>query len=53
MEGGDGYCVEEFPYPDSLVAASGWIDDDVERRITKPSQAFGTLRKAIYLWIRT
>jgi len=40
-DGGDLCSVEEFPYLGSIIAASGRMDFDVERCITKASQAFG------------
>ena len=39
--------MKEIPYLGSLIADSGRMDVDVERRI---SQAFGSLRKAVFLY---
>ena len=48
VDGGKIENVEEFPYLGSVVADSGRIDVDVERRIAQASRAFGTLRKAVF-----
>ena len=48
VDGGDLCCVEEFPYLGSLIAASGRMDVDVERRIIRASQAFGALKKSVF-----
>ena len=45
VEGGEICCVEDFPYLGSLIAAS--VDVDVDKRITKTSQAFGALRRTV------
>ena len=48
---GDGGVVEyvnEFPYLGSMVADSGRVSSDVDRRITQASKAFGTLRRAVF-----
>ena len=39
--------VDEFLYRFSVIAASGRMDADIERRIGQASRAFGALRKAI------
>ena len=49
MQGGNIESVEQFPYLGSVVAASGKIDADVDRRITQASSAFGALRKSVFL----
>ena len=49
VEGGEICAVEEFPYLGSLIAESGRIDADVERRVSQASRAFGALRKAVFL----
>ena len=48
--GGDGVVeyVNEFPYLGSLVADSGRMSSDVDRRIMQASKAFGTLRRAVF-----
>ena len=48
VEGGEICCMQDFPYLGSLIAASGQMDVDVERRITKASQAFGALRRTVF-----
>jgi len=48
VDGGDLCSVEEFPYLGSIIAASGRMDVDVERRITKASQAFEPLKKTVF-----
>jgi hypothetical protein len=48
VEGGEICAVEEFAYLGSHIAASGRMDNDVERRITQASKAFGALR-AVFL----
>ena len=49
MQGGNIESVEQFLYLGSVVAASGKIDADVDRRITQTSSAFGALRKSVFL----
>ena len=49
VDGGQIECVEWFPYLGSLIADSGRMDVDVERRISQASKAFGALRKAVFL----
>ena len=41
--------VNEFSYLGSMIADSGRISSDVDRRITQASKAFGTLRRAVFL----
>ena len=41
-------CVEKFPYLESIVAASGTVDAEVDRRIAQASKAFGALRKPVF-----
>ena len=41
--------VREFPYLGSIIAASGRMDSDVDKRITQASKAFGALRKSVFL----
>ena len=41
--------VGEFQYLGSVIAASGRIDNEVEKRIAQASRAFGALRKAVFL----
>ena len=48
VDSGDLCSIEEFPYLGSIMAASGQMDVDVERRITKASQTFGALKKAVF-----
>ena len=40
--------VSEFPYLGSIIALSGRIGPDIERRIAQASKAFGSLRKAVF-----
>ncbi len=40
--------VKEFPYLGSLMSESGRSHDEVDRRITSASKAFGALRRAVY-----
>ena len=40
--------VTEFPYLGSLVASSGRVDTEVEKRIAQASRAFGALRKPVF-----
>ena len=47
--GGEIEDIEEFPYLGSLIAASGRMDREVEKRIAQASMAFGALRKAVFL----
>ena len=49
VAGGEICSVDEFPYLGSLIAASGRMDGDVDRRIAQASQAFGALRKAVFM----
>ena len=41
-------CVEEFSYLGFLVASSGRIDCEVDKRIADASKAFGALRHAVF-----
>ena len=47
--GGEIEDIEEIPYLASLIAASGRMDREVEKRIAQASRAFGALRKAVFL----
>ena len=49
LEGGDISAVEEFPYLGSLMASSGRMDVDVDRRVAQASRAFGAMRKAVFM----
>ena len=40
--------VTEFLYLGSLVASSGRVDTEVDKRIAQASKAFGALRKAVF-----
>ena len=40
--------VTEFPYLGSLVASSGRVDTEVEKRIVQASRAFGALHKPVF-----
>ena len=48
-DGGEIESVKEFLYLGSVMADSGRMDIDVERRISQASRAFGVLRKAVFL----
>ena len=48
VSGGEITSVNEFSYLGSVVAASGRMDADVEKRIAQASRAFGALRKAVF-----
>ena len=39
----------ELPYFGSLIADSGRMNVDVEKRIAQASLAYGTLRKSVFL----
>jgi len=41
-------CVSEFPYLGSLIADSGMLDVEVEKRIANTSKAFGALGHAVF-----
>ena len=41
-------CVCEFPYLGLLIASSGRMDVDVDRKVAQASKAFGALRKAVF-----
>ena len=41
--------VEEFSYLGSIVVNSGRMDGNINRRVAQASQAFGALRKSIFL----
>lgn len=49
VEGGEICSVGEFPSLGSLIAGSGRMDVDMERRISQASRDFGALRKAVFL----
>ena len=49
VEEGDIEHVNEFPYLGSVIAASGRMDPDIDKRITQASKAFGALRKSVFL----
>ena len=49
LDGGDIEVVSEFPYLGSLIADSGRMDVDVDRRVAQASKAFGALRKSVFL----
>lgn len=49
ISGGGIRAVDEFPYLGSIVASSGRMDVDVDKRIAQASKAFGALRKAVFL----
>ena len=40
--------VSEFPYLGSLIAASGRLDVEIEKRLASASKAFGALRQAVF-----
>ena len=40
--------VKEFPYLGSVVASTGRVDTDIDRRIAQASKAFGALRRAVF-----
>ncbi|BHF65966.1 hypothetical protein SprV_0200898000 [Sparganum proliferum] len=40
--------VETFPYMDSTLSRNTKVDDEVDRRISKASQAFGRLQSAVW-----
>ena len=40
--------VKEFPYLGSVVASSGRVDADIDRRIAQASRAFGALKRAVF-----
>ena len=48
LEHGNIDCVEEFSYLGSLVASSGRIDTEIDRRIANASKAFGALCHAVF-----
>ncbi len=45
VEGGEICYVEEFPYLGSLIADSGRMDTDVQRRVSKGIQGFWSPEK--------
>ena len=49
LDGGDIEVVSKFPYLGSLIADSGRMDVDVDRRVAQASKAFGALRKSVFL----
>ena len=40
--------VKEFPYLGSVVASSGRVDADIDRRIAQVSRAFGALKQVLF-----
>ena len=44
--------VKEFPYLGSIIAASGRMDSEVDKRITQAAKAFGALCGSQFSWIR-
>ena len=40
--------VKEFPYLGSVVASSGRVDADIDRRIAQASRAIGALKRAVF-----
>ena len=40
--------VKEFPYLGSVIASSGRVDADIDRRIAQASKAFGALKRAVF-----
>ena len=48
VDGGQIEWVSEFPYLGSLIADSGRIDVEVEKKIASASKAFGALRQAVF-----
>ena len=49
LDGGEVNVVCEFPYLGSLIADSGRMDVDVDRRVAQASKAFGALRKSVFM----
>ena len=49
LEGGNIEAVNKFPYLGSLMARSGRMDMDIDRRVTQASKACGALRKAVFM----
>ena len=49
LDGGEVNVVCEFPYLGSLIADSGRMDMDVDRRVAQASKAFGALRKSVFM----
>ena len=41
-------CIAEFPYLGSVIAESGRVDTEVDKRIAQASRPFGALRKAVF-----
>ena len=50
INGGEIEAVDEFPYLGSMIAASGRMDVDVEKRIYQASRAFGALCKTVFMY---
>ena len=50
-------CIAEFPYLGSVIAESGRVDTEVDKRIAQASRAFGALRMVVFtdstLYVRT
>lgn len=49
INGGAIEAVGEFPYLGSMIAASGRMDVDVDKRIYQASRAFRALHKAVFM----
>ena len=49
LEGGNIEAVDEIQYLGSLIATTGRMDVDVDRRLAQASKAFGALRKAVFM----
>ena len=48
VDGGQIEWVSEFPYLGSLIADSGRMDAEIEKRLASASKAFGALRQAVF-----
>ena len=48
IDGNNIECVSEFPYLGSLIAASGRLDVEVEKRIASALEAIGALQHAVF-----
>ena len=49
LEGGEINAVGEFQYLVSVIASSGRMDMDKDRRVAQALKAFGAIRKAVFL----
>ena len=49
INGGELEALGEFPYLGSVIAATGRMDVDCEKRLSQASRAFGALRKAVFM----